>query len=416
MKNKIQIGVMGSCSDLKYSKNIEKWAEEVGYWVAKNGATLLFGAEKDFDSLSTAACRGAKKAGGLTIGMTYGDGRIVKEKSADIIIATGLVRGGGRETSLVLSCDVIITINGGSGTLTEMLVAYQAGIPIVALKGSGGWSDKMAGKYFDGRKRIEVKSANSPREAVSKAVELVNSIKNKQLLFIAATHGNEKIGVEVMRKVQKKFADVNWVVGNPKALFKKIRYIDTDLNRSAPGDISSNKYEIRRAAELFKESEPYCEVIDIHGTVANTGIFTIINKFSRENLALAVSLPIERIVIWERSDRFSSGPITNYVKTGLEIEAGPQDSFQIKKQLQEIVEKIIINGEINKVAGNVENKEFYYVTGKLMATGKAPASWREFKRVNYQGQTFYPLLINRYDGRWCYQMKKVSWSEIEVRL
>ena len=179
MKNKIQIGVMGSCSDLKYSKNIEKWAEEVGYWVAKNGATLLFGAEKDFDSLSTVACRGAKKAGGLTIGMTYGDDRIVKEKSADIIIATGLVRGGGRETSLVLSCDVIITINGGSGTLTEMLVAYQAGIPIVALKGSGGWSDKMAGKYFDDRKRIEVKSANSPREAVSKAVELVNSIKNK---------------------------------------------------------------------------------------------------------------------------------------------------------------------------------------------------------------------------------------------
>ncbi len=84
-----------------------------------------------------------------------------------------------RETSLVLSCDVIITINGGSGTLTEMLVAYQAGIPIVALKGSGGWSDKMAGKYFDDRKRIEVKSANSPREAVSKAVELVNNIKSK---------------------------------------------------------------------------------------------------------------------------------------------------------------------------------------------------------------------------------------------
>ncbi len=97
MKNKIQIGVMGSCSDLKYSKNNEKWAEEVGYWVAKNGATLLFGAEKDFDSLSTVACRGAKKAGGLTIGMTYGDGRIVKEKSADIIIATGLVRGGERD-------------------------------------------------------------------------------------------------------------------------------------------------------------------------------------------------------------------------------------------------------------------------------------------------------------------------------
>ena len=55
---------MGSTADLKYSKNIEKLAEEVGYWIAKNKATLVFGAEKDFDSLSTSACRGAKKAGG----------------------------------------------------------------------------------------------------------------------------------------------------------------------------------------------------------------------------------------------------------------------------------------------------------------------------------------------------------------
>jgi hypothetical protein len=48
---KVQIGVMGSCSDLRYSKKIIKLAEEIGYWVAKNDAVLFFGAEKDFDSL-----------------------------------------------------------------------------------------------------------------------------------------------------------------------------------------------------------------------------------------------------------------------------------------------------------------------------------------------------------------------------
>jgi hypothetical protein len=62
LKRKIQIGVMGSDADLNYSKAIEKLGEEVGYWIAKKGATLLFGAEKDLDSLSTAACRGAKRA------------------------------------------------------------------------------------------------------------------------------------------------------------------------------------------------------------------------------------------------------------------------------------------------------------------------------------------------------------------
>lgn len=177
-QRKIQIGVMGSCSDLKYSDEIEKLAEEVGFWVAKSGATLLFGAEKDFDSLSTAAARGAKKAGGLTIGITYGRGLEIKEKDVDVVIATGLERGGGRELTLVLSCDAIITISGGSGTLTEIAIAYQANIPIVALKGTGGWSDKLANQFLDGRSRVRVLLATTPQEAVEKVLELTKCERN----------------------------------------------------------------------------------------------------------------------------------------------------------------------------------------------------------------------------------------------
>jgi hypothetical protein len=158
---KLQIGVMGSCQDLKYSKKIENLAEEIGYWVAQNQAVLIFGAEKDSDSLSTAACRGAKKAGGLTVGITYGSGLNVLEKDADVVIATGLVRGGGRELTLGLSCDAIITLNGGSGTLNEIAVAYQANIPVVVLKGTGGWSDRLAETYLDDRKRFKIKSAKN---------------------------------------------------------------------------------------------------------------------------------------------------------------------------------------------------------------------------------------------------------------
>ncbi len=165
---------MGSAADLQYSQNLEKLAEETGYWVAKKGATLIFGAEKDYDSLSTAACRGAKKAGGLTIGITYGKGFEIFEKSnVDVVIASGLERGGGREFILISSCDAIITINGGSGTLTEIAIAYQANIPIVALKKSGGWSEKLGGQYLDGRKRVKVELARNPKNAVDLAIKLV---------------------------------------------------------------------------------------------------------------------------------------------------------------------------------------------------------------------------------------------------
>lgn len=171
MKRKLQIGVMGSCADLRYSKKFEQAAEELGMLVAKSGAILIFGAEKDMDSLSTAACRGAKQAGGLTVGVTYGKGKQIFEKNVDVIIPCGMERGGGREFVLSLVCDAMITISGGSGTLNELTVAYQADIPMIALTGFGGWSDKLADTFFDERERRKVIAAYSTRQAVEVAIE-----------------------------------------------------------------------------------------------------------------------------------------------------------------------------------------------------------------------------------------------------
>jgi hypothetical protein len=179
MKRKYQIGVMGSAADTKYGKAVAAAAEKVGRLIALSGNYTVFGAEKDTDSLSTAACRGAKSEGGITIGVTYEKGKNIWEKDADIIIASGLVRGGGRELSLVLSCDAIISISGGSGTLTEMVIAYQADIPMIALSGFGGWSDKMANTYFDKRNRRKVLNAKSPEEAVKSALTEASKYREK---------------------------------------------------------------------------------------------------------------------------------------------------------------------------------------------------------------------------------------------
>ena len=172
---KLQIGVIGSAADLKYNKRLEEIAEKIGCLIAENKAVLLCGAEKDYDSVGAAACRGAKKAGGLVIGVTYSKGLEVYEKSVDVVIASGLERGGGRELALILSCNAVIALSGGSGTLTEMAIAYQANIPVIALTGSGGWSQKLAGKYLDERKRIKIKTAKTPTEAVKKAIQLAKN-------------------------------------------------------------------------------------------------------------------------------------------------------------------------------------------------------------------------------------------------
>ena len=179
-KRKLQIGVMGSAADLNYSKKIEDIAFEIGKEVSISGNILFYGAEKDYDSLSTSAARGAKSENGITVGVTYGKGKDIwdEEGKTDIIISSGLERGGGREFVLVNSCDGIIAVSGGSGTMTEMLIAYQLNIPVVVIKGTGGWADKMAGEFFDERKRMIAEPANDAKEAVEKLIELIKA-KNK---------------------------------------------------------------------------------------------------------------------------------------------------------------------------------------------------------------------------------------------
>ena len=175
---KIKIGVMGSAADLKYSMEAEEFAKKIGELIAKSDNILVYGAEKDYSSLSTNAAMEASRNGGITLGITGGKKKeVYGDYRPTILIPCGQEIGGGREFVLVLSCDVIVAIGGGSGTLTEMAIAYQAGIPIVAVNKFAGWAKELAGKYFDERKRLECVSAETPEEAVDKAITLVKKRK-----------------------------------------------------------------------------------------------------------------------------------------------------------------------------------------------------------------------------------------------
>lgn len=172
---KLQIGIMGSAADLKYSDEALDFAKELGKLIAKSGNVLVYGAEKEYTSLSTEAAKVATKNGGITIGVAGGKNKKIFGKfRPTVLINSGLEIGGGREFTLVLSCDVIIAISGGSGTLTEMAIAYQAGIPIIVVDKFGGWAEKLSDKFIDDRNRLKCISAKTPEEALNKAIESVN--------------------------------------------------------------------------------------------------------------------------------------------------------------------------------------------------------------------------------------------------
>jgi hypothetical protein len=170
---KLQIGIMGSAADLKYSDEALVFAKNLGRLIAESGNILVYGAEKDYTSLSTEAAKEATKNGGITVGVTGGKNKKIFGKyRPSVLINSGLDIGGGREFTLVISCDVIISISGGSGTLNEIAVAYQAGIPIIVVDKFGGWSKKLANEYLDDRKRLKCICVKTEKEAVEKAIEL----------------------------------------------------------------------------------------------------------------------------------------------------------------------------------------------------------------------------------------------------
>lgn len=177
---KLQIGVIGSMADIKLESSLKKISREVGREIARNGAVLVFGFEGDFESLSSIAAEGAEEVGGQTLAFIWGSRKDVHRGVRSIQVITGQHRGGGREFSLILSCDVIICLSGGSGTLMEIAMAYQAGIPIIAIQDTGGWSEKLSGTFLDQRKRVKVLGVANAKEAVRLALALARKTHKYQ--------------------------------------------------------------------------------------------------------------------------------------------------------------------------------------------------------------------------------------------
>lgn len=122
-------------------------AVEVGAMIARHGMVLVTGGGT---GVMEAASRGAREAGGLTIGIIRSDRMEEANPYCSVVIPSGF--GHGRNVLTTLAGDVIIALGGGAGTLTEIGFSWIKDKPILALSGHGGWAEKVAGTAIDSRR------------------------------------------------------------------------------------------------------------------------------------------------------------------------------------------------------------------------------------------------------------------------
>jgi len=173
-KKKLQIGVIGSAGSFDQGDADEKMlalAKRLGELLAQAGAVVVTGGK---DGIMEAAAAGAKAAGGLNVGVIRGPQRFTSNPYVDIEVISGMVAEGMDELTLVLMCDALILVGGGAGSLQEVTLAYRNNKPIIALAASGGWAERLAGQYLDGRRRVLIQAASSAEEAVSLALASLN--------------------------------------------------------------------------------------------------------------------------------------------------------------------------------------------------------------------------------------------------
>ena len=106
-------------------------AEGIGALVAESGAVLVCGG---LAGIMEAACRGAKRSNGLTVGIIPGEDKKAANKYVDIVIATGM--GYSRNTLVAGTADMVVALPGKYGTLSEIGFALNAKIPVY---GFGTW-------------------------------------------------------------------------------------------------------------------------------------------------------------------------------------------------------------------------------------------------------------------------------------
>ncbi len=184
--------------------------------------------------------------------------------------------------------------------------------------------------------------------------------KINKILIVGGLHGDEPTGIKIAGYFKKnKVPDISSIFANIKAVKNKIRFIETDLNRSFAVSLPLS-YEEFLAKDITKKLKNYNLIIDFHNSVAKgTNCSIVTQEPNKLHLQISASLGFENLLIMPPS--------------GSLISMNPGKSISIEIAYESIKQYSAIklidrieNLQLKKI--NIDNVKIY----KYIATLKKP--------------------------------------------
>jgi len=122
----VYLGVIGAGNA---SAEIYEMAVAVGREAARRGWIVMTGG---LGGVMEAAPRGAREAGGLTLGILPGGDRGEANPYIQVAVATHIRHA--RNSIIAHTADALIAVDGEYGTLSEIALGLKLGKPVVGLK------------------------------------------------------------------------------------------------------------------------------------------------------------------------------------------------------------------------------------------------------------------------------------------
>jgi len=151
-----QITVIG---DARCGEEAYHFAEKLGASLANLGFAVVTGGR---GGIMEAANKGAFHSGGISIGVLPSDALDDANPYCNIVIPTGL--GHARNVVTSLSCDAIVSLGGGAGTLSEICFGWISKKPVFVFEQFDGWSGKVGGQQLDNKYSSNIEKCASIEE------------------------------------------------------------------------------------------------------------------------------------------------------------------------------------------------------------------------------------------------------------